>query len=140
VTLMAGSRVYYAMARDGLLHAALGRTNAAGSPATALWAGGAWSALLAATGRVDRLVDWASLAIVLLSSMAVASLFVLRRRGSAAAGFRCPGYPVTPAVYLAVSLAVAAASTWNDPRNSLYGVLIVAAGLPVFEAVRRTRF
>jgi APA family basic amino acid/polyamine antiporter len=137
VTLMVGSRIYYAMATDALAPRALARTNAAGVPATALWAGGAWSALLALTERVELLVNWASLAILLLSSLAVAALFVLRRRGGEAPVFRCPAYPLTPAFYLLSALAVACANVVVFPRHSLYGALILAAGVPVYLLVRR---
>jgi APA family basic amino acid/polyamine antiporter len=140
VTLMAGARIYYAMALDGLAPRRLRHTNAAGVPSTALWASGLWTALLAATGRIETLVNWATLAILLLSSMAVASLFWMRRHGMTPGGeedvdeppYRCPGYPWTPLVYLVASLAVAWASVLYDWRQALYGVLIVAAGIPVY--------
>jgi len=136
VTLMAGARIYYAMANDGLAPRFLRHTNAAGVPSVALWAGGIWSALLALTGKVEALVNWATLAILLLSSLAVAALFVLRRQGGPQPGFRCPGYPLTPAIYLVASLGVAVASTWEYPRQSLYGVLLVALGFPAYALVK----
>ncbi len=140
VTLMAGARIYYAMALDGLAPRTLGRVNAAGVPAAALWAGGIWTALLATTGRIGALVDWATLAILLLSALAVASLFVLRRGRTGVAAstpYRCPAYPLVPLVYLLASLAVAVASALRDWRQALYGVLLVAAGVPVHALWRR---
>ena len=139
VTLMAGARVYYAMARDGLAPASLGRVNEAGVPATALWVSGIWTALLATLGWVEALVSWATLAMLLLSSLAVASLFVLRHRQGPAAGFRCPGYPFTPLLYLTASLGVAYASATYAPQQSLYGLLLVLAGLPVYAVFRARR-
>jgi APA family basic amino acid/polyamine antiporter len=136
VTLMAGARVYYAMARDGLAPTSLGRVSEAGVPATALWVSGIWTALLATLGWVEALVNWATLAMLLLSSLAVASLFVLRRRQGAASGFRCPGYPLTPLLYLTASLGVAYASATYAPRQALYGLLLVLAGLPVYAVLR----
>ncbi len=137
VTLMAGARVYYAMAKDGLAPRALGRLNAAGVPRTALWFSGGWTALLATLGWVETLVNWATLAILLLSSMAVCALFVLRRRGGPVAAFRCPGYPWTPLLYLVASLAVACSSALYAPRQSLYGLLLVLTGLPVYALMPR---
>jgi APA family basic amino acid/polyamine antiporter len=137
VTLMAGSRIYYAMAMDALAPRALGRTNAAGVPSTALWAGGIWSALLALTDMVELLVNWASLAILLLSSLAVVALFVLRRRGGEEPAYHCTAYPLTPAVYLIVSFGVACGSAVVFPWEALYGVLIVAAGVPLYWVLRR---
>lgn len=132
---MAGARIYYAMARDGLAPAVLTRTNHSGVPAMALWVGGAWSASLAVVGTVQQLVNWATLAILLLSSLSVSSLFVLRRRGGEAP-FSCPGYPWTPLLYLLVALGAAVASYLYDPRHALIGLAIVGAGIPLYYLVR----
>jgi len=137
VTLMAGARVYYAMAVDGLAPTFLAETNRAGVPAAALWLGGIWTALLVTVGRVQVLINWATMAILLLSSLTVAALFVLRRRDPSFRGYRCPGYPLTPVVYLLASLAVAVSSAVNEPRQSLYGFLLVMAGFPIYALVRR---
>jgi APA family basic amino acid/polyamine antiporter len=138
VTLMAGARVYYAMALDGLAPRILARTSNAGVPAAALWIGGLWTAALTFFGRVEELYNWATLAILLLSSLAVVSLFVLRRRGVGAPAYLCTWYPVTPIVYLVASIGVAAASAVHAPRQALYGLLLVAAGFPVYAVARRT--
>jgi APA family basic amino acid/polyamine antiporter len=137
VTLMVGSRIYYAMAVDSLAPRALARTSAAGVPSAALWAGGIWSALLALVEKVELLVNWASMAILLLSSLAVAALFVLRRRGEGEPVYRCTAYPLTPAVYLIFSVAVACANVFVFPRQSLYGLLILAAGFPAYLLAKR---
>jgi APA family basic amino acid/polyamine antiporter len=137
VTLMAGARIYFAVARDGLAPAPLARLNAASAPSAALWTGGAWAALLAATGTVQRLVSWATLAMLLLSALTVAGLFVLRRRQPEEPAFRCPGYPWTPLLYLVTSLGVAAAAIDYAPRDALLGVLLVLAGWPVYRLLRR---
>jgi APA family basic amino acid/polyamine antiporter len=137
VTLMAGARIYYAMAGDGLAPRTLHRTNRQGVPSTALWVGGVWAAVLAAVAPVDALYRWATLAILLLSSLTVVALFVLRRRDPDFRAFLCPGYPVTPWVYLLVSLAVAVSSAFYDPRGSLWGVLLVAAGFVVYAIWKR---
>lgn len=140
VTLMAGARIYYAMGADGLAPSAFARTNRSGVPGTALWISGAWTALLATMGGVGELVAWATLAILFLSSLAVASLFVLRRRDSESPGFDCPGYPLTPLVYIVVSLGVSVSSLLYDPRRAAVGVSVLAAGVPVYMIWRhRTR-
>lgn len=138
VTLMAGARVYYAMALDGLAPARLSATNTSGVPSTALWVGGAWSALLAIIGDIGDLVDWATLAILLLSSMTVSSLFVLRRRDSGKVAFLCPGYPLTPIVFLVTVLGVAVSSYFYDPVHALIGLAIIAAGFPIYFVARRS--
>lgn len=137
VTLMAGSRIYYAMAVDGLAPRVMARVNRAGVPSGALWISGIWTAALTTYGKVEALVNWATLAILLLSSMTVAALFVFRRRDPRAAPYGCPGYPWVPIVYLVTCLAVAVACTVNAPRQSSIGLLLVGAGIPVYFVVRR---
>ncbi|QBQ55631.1 APC family permease [Nitrosococcus wardiae] len=137
VTLMAGARIYYAMACDGLAPPIFSRTNAAGVPSGALWISGLWTALLAATGGIERLVNWATLAILLLSSMAAASLFIFRRQNGAPPPFSCPGYPLTPLLYLLASLGVAFASAIHNWEQALYGILLVATGLPLYKLIQR---
>ena len=138
VTLMAGARIYYAMAVERLAPRGLARVNDRGVPSTALWYGGSWSAALAALAPVETLYRWATLAILLLSSLTVAALFVLRRRDPGFRSFLCPGYPLTPAVYLLASLGVAASSAAYDPWGSLSGLLLVGAGFAVYAAWRAT--
>ena len=137
VTLMAGARIYYAMAGDGLGPPALARLNRAGVPGTALWTAGAWSALLAATGRFERLFAWSTLAILLLSSLTVVSLFILRRRPAAPDTFACPLYPLTPVVYLVAALGVAGASVLYDPPGAMWGTGLVLLGIPAYFVARR---
>lgn len=136
VTLMAGARVYYAMAKAGQLPARLARTNRAGVPATALWVGGLWAAALSGFNEMEQLVDWATLAILLLSSFAVTSLFVLRRRDvGEPGGFRVPTW--VPLLYLVVSLAVAVAVGRNDPLHAGIGLGIIAVGGLLYPLARR---
>ena len=72
-----------------------------------------------------------------MSSLAVIALFVLRRREVGETTFRCPGYPLTPLAYLLASLGVACASAIQQPRQALYGSLLVASGLPFYLLVKR---
>ncbi len=137
VTLMAGARVYYAMASNSLAPRFLSGINRHGVPANALWAGGVWSALLAATGTFSRLLAWATLALLLLSALAVCAIFVLRARRADEAPYKCPGYPFTPIAYLAAALLVLGASAVAEPKEALIGMLLVAAGLPAYALVRR---
>ena len=139
VTLMAGARIYYAMAGDGLMPAALSRLNKKAVPSTALWVSGGWTALLAMSGQFERLYAWATLAILLLSSLTVSALFVLRKRDPGAGTFKCPLYPFTPILYLAASLGVAVSSYFYDPAGALSGLALVLLGIPAFFIARRAR-
>jgi len=139
VTLMAGARVYYAMACDGLAPPALMRTNSAGVPHIALWSGGFWAAFMALLGGVSRLIGWTTMALLLLSALAAASLFVLRHRGTERPPFHCPGYPLPPAVFIAATLAVAVTSALSDPAGALRGSALIAIGAPIYLIASRWR-
>lgn len=138
VTLMAGARIYFAMGLDGLAPRVFARTNSRGVPAGALWISGLWTSLLAMVGSVGVLVSWATLAILLLSSLAVSSLIVLRRRDPASVGFHCPGYPLTPVLYILVSLGVAVSTLFYDPRHAIIGLAIIASGVPMYFLARHS--
>jgi APA family basic amino acid/polyamine antiporter len=139
VTLMAGARIYFAAAVDGLAPRPLARTNRYGVPHVALWIAGGWSAVLAATGTVDRLVTWTTLAILVLSTLTAIALVVLRRRDPAGAAFSCPGYPWTIVVYVTATLTVAVSSVLYDARAALAGVVLLALGWPVYGIVAHRR-
>ena len=105
-------------------------------PAGALWISGIWTGFLTVIGGVESLVNWATLAILLLSSLTVGALFVFRRRDADLPAYACPLYPLTPLIYLVTCLAVAMASVVDGPLQALIGVAIVATGIPVYFVVR----
>ena len=74
-----------------------------------------------------------ALAIAIVAS----TLFPLRRRDPAAPGFRMPGYPVLPGLFIACLVALAARVMWNEPRIAAAGVAILLVGAPLFAGARR---
>jgi APA family basic amino acid/polyamine antiporter len=135
----AGPRVYYAMARDGLFVPAAGRVHPRyRTPATAIVAQAGWSGLLVLSGGAEALTRYTGFAVVLFAGIAVASVFVLRvREPSPDLPFRAWGYPVAPAIFVLVSLAIVLNSIVSDPVPSLAGVLIIGAGVPAYAFFRR---
>jgi APA family basic amino acid/polyamine antiporter len=136
---LAGPRVYYAMARDGLFFARVASVHARyKTPAAAIVAQAAWSSLLVLTATADALVSYTGFAIVLFSGVAVLALFVLRRRQpDAPRPFRAWGYPVAPAVYACASAAIVLNGLLRAPGPTGAGLLIIAAGVPAFLLFRR---
>jgi basic amino acid/polyamine antiporter, APA family len=140
----AGPRVYYAMARDGLFFRAAGRVHPTyRTPSAAIIAQAIWASLLVLTGSADALANYTGFAVVLFAGIAVASVFVLRRRApDEPRSFKALGYPVAPAVFTLASLAIVANALWNDLLKpivqstrwgpSAAGILIIAAGIPVY--------
>jgi APA family basic amino acid/polyamine antiporter len=152
--ILSGARVSFAMARDGLWFAALGRTNARRVPATALVVQGLWASLLIlprtvtyadgkppAFGDVYRqLLEYIVSVDLLFGAMSVFAVVVLRwRRPAADRPYRTWGYPVVPVVFLVLSIFVLAVLATFNPKTSGVGVLIALAGLPVYFLWSRRR-
>ena len=99
---LAGPRVYYAMAQDGLFLQAAARVHPRfHTPAVAIVAQSLWTAVLVLAVSLSQLVSYTGFAVVLFSAVAVASLFVLRRRyPDAPRPFRAWGYPWAPAIFV----------------------------------------
>ena len=131
---LAGPRVYYAMARDGLFFAPIAAVHPRyATPSAAIVAQAIWSSLLVLTATADALVSYTGFAIVLFSGIAVVALFVLRRREpDAPRPFRAWGYPLAPAIYAAVSAAILINGLVRAPGPTGAGALVIAAGLPAY--------
>ena len=93
--ILAGARLYYAMARDGLFFKSVGRLNTCGVPAIGLVLQGIWAALLTFSGTYSQLLDYVIFANLLFYVLTVTGLFVLRRkRPEAERPYRAFAYPV----------------------------------------------
>jgi APA family basic amino acid/polyamine antiporter len=152
--ILAGARVYYAMARDGLFFSKVGTTNAHHVPAVALFAQGIWAALLtlprtvaadAATGKVvygnvyNQLLEYIVSADLSFYTLMVAALIVMRFRAPAAERpYRTWGYPLTPLVYIALALTLVADLVYLAPKTSGIGFALVLTGIPVYLIWRQT--
>ena len=131
---IAGPRVYYAMARDGLFFAAAARVHDRyRTPAMSIVAQALWSGVLVLSGRAETLIRYTGFAVVLFSGVAVAALFVLRARDpETPRAFSALGYPVAPAIFVVASLLIVVNAMVSDPRVSGTGALIILAGLPIY--------
>jgi APA family basic amino acid/polyamine antiporter len=130
--VITGPRVYLEMARDGVLLPLFARRTAGDRvPVVAAIAQSVWSSVLVLTGTFEQIVTYTGFAIVMFSGLAVASLFVLRRRLGTPATFSVPGYPLLPAAFLVCALLIAVASFRYAPDASLMGLALIAAGIPV---------
>jgi APA family basic amino acid/polyamine antiporter len=150
--VLAGPRVYFAMARDGMFVRAAGRVHPRfHTPAAAIVAQSVWSGVLVLSGTLSQLVSYTGFAVVLFSAVAVVALFVLRRHdarvdGSTATGgpasaraFSAIGYPWAPALFVAASVVMLANEVWRNPVPTLVGTGLIVAGLPVYYLVRARR-
>jgi APA family basic amino acid/polyamine antiporter len=139
--VLAGPRVYYAMARDGVFLRSAARVHPQfRTPVLAIVAQGGWSAVLVLSGTLEQLVAYTGFAVVLFSGFAVLALFVLRwREPTAHRPFKALGYPLAPAVFVLASLMIVLNEVWQSPATSTPGIAIIAAGLPLYWLAKRRR-
>ena len=137
----AGPRVYYEMARDGVFFDAAARVHPRfRTPAAAIVAQALWSGLLVLSGGANALTRYTGFAVVLFAGVAVTAVFVLRFREPAAARpFSAIGYPVAPAIFALASLAIVVNAIARDPGPSGAGLLVMAAGVPLYWWFARRR-
>ncbi len=132
--VLAGPRVYYAMARDGMFLPRAATVHAQfRTPASAIVAQAVWSAVLVLSGSLSQLVSYTGFAVVLFAGVAVVALFVLRRREpDAPRPFRAWGYPWAPAIFIAASGAIVVNQIIRDGTMALVGLAVIGAGVPVY--------
>lgn len=133
--ILAGARVYYAMARDGLFFASAGTLNARGVPAVGLIVQAVWTSLLCLTGTYGQLLDYVIFAALIFYALTTIGLFVLRaKRPDAERPYRAVGYPVLPALYIALATTVAVILLIAEKTRAqaLSGLVLVLIGIPVF--------
>jgi len=131
--ILAGPRLYYAMARDRLFFDRATGLNPQGVPAWGLWIQGIWAGVLTLSGRYGDLLDYIIMAALLFYAATVLGLFVLRRtRPDTPRPYRVPGYPWLPALYIAASVAIMIDLLVVKPAYTWPGLLIVVSGIPVY--------
>jgi APA family basic amino acid/polyamine antiporter len=139
--VIAGPRVYFAMARDKLFVPWAGRIHPRyRTPTRAIVAQALWSAVLVLSGTLSQLVSYTGFALVLFSGVAVSAVFVLRRRHpDAERPFRAWGYPWAPALFVLASAMIVGNEIWRNPGTSAAGLAIIAAGVPVYALMKGSR-
>jgi APA family basic amino acid/polyamine antiporter len=130
----AGPRVYYAMARDSVFFPAAARIHPRfKTPAVAIAAQSVWAAILILTGSADALTRYTGFAVTLFATIAVAAVFILRQREPGAPRpFKAVGYPFTPAIFVIVGVAMVINAVYRDPGPSGAGLIVMAAGIPLY--------
>ncbi len=138
--ILAGARVYYAMALDKLFFRPVARLDPVRhTPAPALAAQCVWACLLTLSGRYSDLLDYVIFAVLLFYILTIAGVFVLRRtRPGMERPYRALGYPVLPALYIALAGLIEVLLLLYKPNYTWPGLIIVLLGVPVYFLWRRT--
>ncbi|TAE27914.1 MAG: amino acid permease [Candidatus Kapaibacterium sp.] len=138
--ILAGARVYYAMSRDGLFFERAGLLNERGVPAFALVIQAVWASLLCLSGTYGDLLDYVVFAILIFYILTIAGIFVLRRkRPNAERPIKAFAYPILPAVYILMALAMCIDLLIFKPRFTYPGLALVLSGIPVYFLWKRAR-
>lgn len=151
--IMAGARVYYAMARDGLFFKKVGSVNAKNVPAVALMTQGFWAAFLvlprtvtvnAQTGEYSfgnvytQLLEYIVSADLILYVLMAAAVIVMRWKApEIERPYRTFGYPIVPVIYIVLAMLFIIDLAWLAPSTSGFGYLLVFTGIPVYLIWRR---
>ncbi len=151
--ILAGARVYYAMARDGLFFRRTGELNRSHVPGAALVLQGIWACLLvlprtrtvAADGAVSygnlysNLLDYVVFAVLIFYVLTIAGLFVLRKKQpDAERPYRAFGYPWVPGLYMVAASVISIVLLLYKTQTTWPGLVIVLTGIPVYFLWRRS--
>ncbi len=137
-SILGGSRIYQAMAEDGLFFKGAAKLNGSGVPARALGSQMIWACLLALTGTYGQLLDYSIFAALIFYVAAVAGVFVARIRfPDQPRPYKCWGYPYVPAFYLIVGGAILVTLLRVRPAFTWPGLVIVLMGVPVYFFFRK---
>ncbi|MBC7798388.1 MAG: amino acid permease, partial [Pyrinomonadaceae bacterium] len=146
--IMAGARVYYAMAKDGLFFEATAKLNKNHVPAFALVLQCVWTCVLvlprtiivdAKTGATtygnlySNLLDYVVFAVLIFYVLTIAGLFILRRtKPDVPRPYKAFGYPVIPAFYIVATTVIMLVLLLYKTQTTLPGLVIVLTGVPVY--------
>lgn len=146
---LSGARAYFAMALDGLFFNRAARLNSASVPGSSLWLQCLWTCVLIllrtfdpSTGKYGNLysdlLDYVVSAALLFYILTIAGIFRLRHtRPNAERPYRAFGYPILPALYIALAAAILVILFLYRPATTVPGMIIVLLGVPVYFLFRR---
>jgi APA family basic amino acid/polyamine antiporter len=131
--ILAGARVYYTMAQDGLFFKNAARLNANGVPQWALWSQCVVASILCLSGKYGDLLDMISFVVVIFYVLTIIGIFILRRKmPDAERPYKAFGYPVLPFIYIVMGLTFCTLLVLYKPQYTWPGLIIVLLGIPVY--------
>ena len=132
--ILAGARVYYAMAKDGLFFRSVAKLHPTyKTPAVSLMVQMVWTCVLCISGSYGQLLDYIIFAVLVFYILTIVGLFVLRRtHPDAERPYRAVGYPVLPAIYIVMALFIDVVLLRYKPQYTWPGLIIVLLGIPVY--------
>jgi len=131
--ILAGARVYYTMAKDGLFFKKTAMLNKHAVPAYAMWAQSIVACLLCLSGKYGDLLTMVSFVVVLFYVLTIIGIFVLRKKQpDIPRPYKAFGYPVLPLIYIVLALSFCVGLVYTSPTYSLWGLVITLIGIPLY--------
>jgi APA family basic amino acid/polyamine antiporter len=138
-SVLTAPRVYFAMAKDRLFFRQLAWVHPqTQAPVLAIAIQSVWTMVILLTGSYDKILNYVTSVDALFWVLTAGCLFILRRRNPTRSSFSMPGHPYTTAFFCMVCLAVVANTVYRFPGNTLVGMAILVAGVPMYYIWRRT--
>lgn len=136
--VMSAPRVYFAMARDGLFVRSVASLHPRyETPAYAIALQAVLASILVMVGSFNEIMSYFVFVVIVFIALTVVALFKLRRTQPNKVGYLTPGYPVTPAIFLALLVGMLFLLGSDKPKQALLGVMVVSLGYPVYLLVFR---
>lgn len=133
--ILAGARVYYSMAQDGLFFKKTGVLNKNAVPENALWIQFVVAVILSLSGRYGDLLDMISFVVVIFYVLTIAAIFILRvKKPDLERPYKAWGYPFLPAIYILLGLAFCILLIIYKPTYTWPGLIIAGLGVPIYYA------
>jgi APA family basic amino acid/polyamine antiporter len=137
--ILSGSRLFYAMAQDGLFFKKAAKLNSNNVPGIALWIQCFWACILCFSGKYSDLVVYSTFASYFFV-ITIAGIFVLRvKEPETPRPYKVIGYPIVPMIYIIITLAICFCLLIYDSKNAGMGLLIVLLGLPIYLFMSRKK-
>jgi APA family basic amino acid/polyamine antiporter len=131
--IMAGARVYYTMAKDGLFFKKAAVLNEFSVPSWALWAQCIWASALCLTGKYGALLDFVIIIVLIFYILTILGIFILRKKmPNAERPYKAFGYPFLPLVYIVLASAISISLLITKFSTCGWGILIMLIGIPVY--------
>ena len=132
--ILAGARVFYAMAKDGLFFKNLSKLgNKSGVPENSLALQGLWASILVMSGTYSQLLDYVIFTALIFYIMTIGGLFIFRKKyPDIPRPYKTVGYPYIPLIYCIIAIFIALNILISKPLYAWAGLIIVMAGIPVY--------
>ncbi|MGX1639805.1 APC family permease [Sphingobacterium sp. NPDC055431] len=135
--IMAGARIYYSMAKDGLFFKKTKELNKHAVPSYALWLQGIIACLWCLTGKYGDLLDMITCVVVIFYVLCIIGIFILRKnRPDIPRPYKAFGYPIIPAIYIVLGISFILLLVFYKPQFTWPGIIITLLGIPIYFIVK----